>query len=166
VSAVVYLAGFQKDGRLSEERIAQTVHIPPTTVHYAMSRIRERNFFRIKAVPCLERFPDIPKAIIGFTHIHPVRIHGLRERCGHMPSVVQFFHSEKDALLLVIDASMDALTKKLYDIMRYVNEKPCVYILSPKVAKCDYTIPDQVLEAVFYDLPDWRTQAPSSGGSG
>jgi hypothetical protein len=47
----------QQDGRLSEQSIASRTRISPTTVHYAMKRIRQRDFFEIKAVPRLTCIP-------------------------------------------------------------------------------------------------------------
>ena len=142
----------QKNGRLSEERIAKTTNIPSTTVHYAMKRIKKRDFFDIRAVPRLERFQEIPMAVIGFSNVHPLKIKELqRDYAG--AEVVQFFHSEKDAVLVVMDVRMASLTEKLFDIMERVGEKPCIYITSPTIAKCYSSIPDHVLEGVYAGLP-------------
>jgi len=93
----------QKDGRLSEERISQETSIPATTVHYAMERIKQRNFFEIKAVPILERFSEIPTAIIGFSSVHPAKIRELEQKYANKPEVLQFFHSEKDVAGFPLD---------------------------------------------------------------
>jgi DNA-binding Lrp family transcriptional regulator len=146
----------QKDGRLSEEGIAKETGISSTTVHYAMERIKERNFFAVKAVPLLEKFSEIPMAVIGFANIHPLKINELKQKYAVKHEVMQFLHSEKDVIMLVTDVSMDSLTKKLFDIMAIADEKPSIYITSPMIAKCNITIPDKVLESVYPDLPDRR----------
>ena len=148
----------QQDGRLSEQSIAQMTDIPPTTVHYAMQRIRQRDFFQIKAVPRLEKFREIPMAVIGFSHVHPLRIHCLRDKYTKIPEVIQFFHSERDVLLCVIDAETHKLSEKLYSIMEQLGEKPCLYMRSPSIAKSDLVIPDRILNAVYSHLPDRKTK--------
>jgi len=157
-SDLALFEAIQKNGRLSEMRIAEITHISPTTVHYAMARIRERDFFRIRAVPCLEKFPDIPKAVMGFSNVHPLKVQGLREKYANMAEVEQFFYAEKDVILFIVDSSMERLTKRLYEIMEFVQEKPCIYMVSPSIAKCECGIPDKVLEAVYADLPDRKTR--------
>ena len=152
-------AAIQRNGRLSEERIAQEINIPATTVHYAMERIRQREFFDIKAVPKLEKFQEIPLAIIGFSHVHPAKVHDLRERYMNTSEVLQFFHGEKEVLLFIMDASIDALTRHLFDIMERLDEKPCLYIACPAIAKSGVTIPDKVLDAVYAHLPDRRMRS-------
>ena len=149
----------QKDGRLSEEAIAQKTGIPATTVHYAMDRIRQRDFFEIRAVPMLERFSEIPMAVIGFTNVHPMKINELKNKYASKQEIMQFYHSEKDILMMVTDASMDSLTKKLFDIMDIAEEKPSIYITLPTIAKCSISIPDKVLESIYSDLPDRRIKA-------
>jgi DNA-binding Lrp family transcriptional regulator len=149
-------AAIQRNGRLSEGRIAREINIPATTVHYALERIRQRDFFDIKAVPRLERFREIPLAIMGFSHVHPARIQELRRDYVNAVEVVQFFHGVKDVLLFVMASSVDALTGHLFDIMERLDEKPCLYITCPTIAKSGVTIPDKVLDAVYAHLPDRR----------
>lgn len=149
----------QKDGRLSEKAIAKQVNISPTTVHYAMQRLKKRDFFEIKAVPKLERFSEIPSAIIGFSNVHPVKIRELEEKCAGMPEVVQFFHSENDVEMFIMDSSAEALAKKLYAIADMMQEKPSIYMTSPVVAKYNPSIPDKILDAVYKGLPDRRFTA-------
>ena len=146
----------QKDGRLSEQQIGQQTGISSTTVHYALDRIRRRKFFKVQAVPVLERFPEIPMAIIGFSNVHPQKIEELREEYAAKPEVVQFYHSDKDVVLIMMDASMGALTDKLFAVMDIMQEKPSTYITMPGIAKFSATIPDKVLEGVFSELPDRR----------
>jgi len=146
----------QKDGRLSEERISQETCIPSTTVHYALERIRNRGFFDIKAVPRLERFQEIPLAVIGFTNVHPEKVRELSQNYAAKSEVVHLFHDKKDILLVMVDSSMDALTSNLFSIMQRLGEKPCIYITSPSIAKSSATIPNKVLDMVYGDLPDRR----------
>ena len=146
----------QENGKLSEEGIAHRTHIPSTTVHYAMERIRQRDFFRIKAVPMFDRFPEIPMAVICFSDVHPLKIQKLKEKHEDKPEIVQFVHSERDVVMFVMDSSAESLTKRLFDIMEHAGEKPCIYITSPKIVKCGCTIPDKVLDAIYADLPDRR----------
>jgi DNA-binding Lrp family transcriptional regulator len=117
----------EKDGRLSEAGFARKTHISPTTVHYAMQRIRERDFFKVKAVPRLERFQEIPLGIIGFVNVHPPKIHELKDKYGNAPEVLQFFHDDKDFVLFAMESSVSALTRMFFDIMEYVEQKPCIY---------------------------------------
>ena len=146
----------QKEGRASEEKIAKQTHIPPTSVHRAKKRLTQRDFFRIQAIPMLERFGEIPMAIIGFSNVHPLKIKELLQQYAKKATVVQFFHSEKDVVMLVMEKSMETLKKRLFEIMEQVEEKPSLYMTTPIVAKSSPTIPDQVLEAVYADLPDRR----------
>ena len=145
----------QKNGRLSEEKIATKTNIPATTVHYAMKRIRQRDFFQIKAVPNMKKFQEIPLAVIGFSNVHPMKITKLTEYADQA-EIVQFIHSAKDVVLYVMSASKDALTRKLFEMMELLNEKPSIYITSPNIAKFEVTIPDKVLEEVYDNLPDRR----------
>ncbi|MFC1714627.1 winged helix-turn-helix transcriptional regulator [Candidatus Poribacteria bacterium] len=149
----------QKDGRLSEEKISKKTGTSATTVHYALDRIRGRDFFKVMAVPKLEKFPEIPMAIIGFSNVHPVKIKELKEKYANKPEVTQFFHGEKDAVIFLMDSKAEALTEKLFGIMDIAQEKPSVYITSPVVAKHCATIPDKVLEGVYSGLPDRRFKA-------
>lgn len=149
----------QKDGRLSEDKIAKKTGISSTTVHYALDRIRGRDFFKVMAVPDLEKFSEIPMAIIGFSNVHPVKIKELREKYAKKSEVTQFFHGEKEAVIFLMDSSAGALTEKLFGIMDIAQEKPSIYITSPVVAKYCATIPDKVLEGVYGDLPDRRFKA-------
>ncbi len=146
----------QKDGKLSEGRLAHETNIPSTTVHYAMERIKRRDFFQIKAVPRLEKFPEIPMAIIGFSSVHPAKVRRLEEEYAGKPELMQFMRSEKDVVLLVMDSSMDGLTKRLFRIMELAAEKPCIYITSPVIVRFGVAIPDSILDAVYADLPDRR----------
>ena len=149
----------QKDGRLSEDKISKETGISATTVHYALDRIRARNFFKVVAVPKLEQFPEIPIAIIGFSNVHPVKIKELKEKYAKKPEVMLFFHGEKEVVLFLMDSNAGALTEKLFGIMDMVQEKPSIYITSPVIEKYCATIPDKVLEAVYSDLPDRRFKA-------
>jgi DNA-binding Lrp family transcriptional regulator len=144
----------QRNGRLSEESISQKIHIPATTVHYAMERIRDRDFFDIKAMPKLEKFSEIPLGVICFTNVHPAKVQEFKRRYCNMPEIVQFLHDDTDILLIVMESSMEALTGKLFDIMGHLGEKPCLYITSPKIVKSDMVIPDRVLNAVYANLPN------------
>lgn len=144
----------QRDGKLTEEGISKVCNIPPTTVHYALDRIRKRGFFWIKAVPNLARFPDVPMAIIGFSNVHPVRIREVCDKSYGVAEVVWLFHSERDVVICIMDVSSDSLTQRLYGVMELLGEKPCIYMTSPTVAKFDVTIPDKVLESVYGDLAD------------
>lgn len=146
----------QKDGRLSEEGIAKKTGISSTTVHYALERIRERDFFKILAVPILKRFMEIPMAVIGFSNVHPAKIEELKDEYKEKQEILQFIHSKKDVVLFVMDESEDALTKTLFKIMEELDEKPCLYITSPDIAKFSVTIPEKILEAIYSELPDRR----------
>ncbi|MFC1713557.1 winged helix-turn-helix transcriptional regulator [Candidatus Poribacteria bacterium] len=144
----------QQDGRLSEQSIASRTNIPSTTVHYAMKRIRRRDFFEIKAVPRFEQFQEIPMAVMGFADVHPLKVQELRNQYASRPEVVQFLHSDKDVVLYIMDARASTLTEKLVSIMELVAEKPCLYITSPKIVKYNAAIPDHVLDGVYDHLPD------------
>ena len=146
----------QQDGRLSEQSIASRTNIPSTTIHYAMKRMRQRDFFEIKAVPKFERFQEIPMAVMGFADVHPLKVQELRDQYASRPEIMQFFHSDKDVLLFVMDARTTTLTEKLVDIMELVAEKPCLYITSPRIVKYYAAIPDHVLDGVYGHLPDRR----------
>lgn len=60
----------------------------------------------------------------------------------------QFLHDDTDVLLIVMESSIEALTKRMFDMMEHLNEKPCLYITSPKIVKSDMVIPDSVLNIV------------------
>ena len=55
VDLIVFEA-LQQDGTLSFEKLADKTKIHPTTVQYAVERLRKRDFYEIKAVPRLEKF--------------------------------------------------------------------------------------------------------------
>jgi hypothetical protein len=78
----------------------------------------------------------------------------LRDRYTRTPEVFQFFHSEGDVLLCVMDAEIHKLSEKLYSIMEELGEKPCLYMRSPNIAKSDPVIPDRILNAVYSHLTD------------
>lgn len=146
----------QRDGRLSEQSIAQQTDISATTVHYAMQRIRERGFFQIKAIPDLERFREIPMAIVGFSNVSHQNLRRFREKYSDRSEVLQFFHSQTEIILVIMDVSPSALTRKLYDIMEQLGSKPCIHITSPQIARFYTTIPDHILNEVYAHLPDRR----------
>ena len=146
----------QENGKLSEEGAAIKTATSATTIHYAMDRIRKRDFFEIKAVPKLEKFPEIPMAVIGFSNVHPENIDKLKEKYADKPEILQFLHSEMDIMMVVIDASTDELRRRLHDIIKLAGEKPCIYMTSPEIAKYKATVPDKVLDKVYKDLPDRR----------
>ena len=149
----------QRNGRLSELALAQQTNISATTVHYAMQRLKQRDFFNIRAVPRLDMFQEIPLAIIGFANVHPMKLQELKERYIDIAEIVQFFHSEKDVVLFVMDVRKAELTKKLFDIIECIQEKPCIYITSPKIARCYLSIPDHILDGVYADLPERRLKS-------
>lgn len=153
---LVVFEALQQYGKMSEEGIARQSSIPATTVHYAVDRIKARRFFEIKAVPQLERFSEVPMAVIGFTSVHPVKLGQLKEKLAQVAEVVQLFHTDRDVVLFVMGSSMESLTRRLHDIMKYVDEEPCIYMTSPIIAKYNVTIPDKVLESVYRNLPDKR----------
>ena len=95
-------------------------------------------------------------AVMGFTDVHPLKVRGLKDKYASRPEVVQFFHSDKDVLLFIMDARTATLTEKLVDIMEFVAEKPCLYITSPKIVKYNAAIPDHILNGVYSHLPDRR----------
>ena len=146
----------QRDGRLSESSIALATNTSSTTIHYAMQRLRQRDFFHIKAVPKLEEFREIPMAIIGFANVNPARLMTLKQRSDDSAEILQFFHDERSLILFIMESSSDILSKRLFGIMEHLGEKPCLYIISPVIVKSDIAIPDRILDAVYANLPDRR----------
>ena len=146
----------QHDGKLSEEGLARETEISATTVHYSLDRMRKREFFDIRAVPRLERFGEVPVAVLGFSDVHPVKVEELVSRYGDREEIVQLLSSDKDIVITAMGSDRDALVKLLFDIMQCADEKPSIYMVLPKTVKWSSAIPDKVLDSVYNDLPDRR----------
>ena len=156
VDLIVFKA-LQQDGTLSFDRIAHRTGISPTTVQYAVERLKERDFYDIKAAPRLERFQDkIPMAIIGFSDAHPIAIDQLEQKYRNKSEALSMIRGEKEIVLFMMDSSRGRLARKLHDIMIKMNQKPSIYITSPQIVKMEAAIPEKILDAAYSDLPDRR----------
>ena len=156
VDLMVFKA-LQQDGTLSLDKLAYKTGIPPTTVQYAVERLRSRDFYDIKAVPRLDRFQEkIPMAVIGFSDTHPIAIEQLERNYRSKPEVLFMIRGEKEIVLFMMDSSKERLAKRLHDIMTQMNQKPSIYITSLQIVKMDTVIPDKVLDEVYSELPDRR----------
>jgi DNA-binding Lrp family transcriptional regulator len=159
VDLIVYKA-LQDDGTLSLDGIAHRTGIHPTTVQYAIDRLRKRDFYDVRAVPRLERFQhDVPMAVIGFSDAHPIAIDQLERNYRDKPEVLFMIRGEKEIVLFMMDLSREKLAKKLYSIMGMMSQKPSIYITSPQIAKMGVSIPDKIIDKVYNNLPDRRAQA-------
>lgn len=154
-SDLAIFEALQEDGKLSEGKIAKKTKIPPTTVHYALERLKKRHFFDIAAIPKLSGFEnEIPMAVIGFNSVTPKRLERVKKEHGNRDTTLMFLYGEKEVVMFLISTDKDRLTKKLFEIMEILNSKPSIYIISPQVAKCDVRVPKRVLEGIFNDLTD------------
>ena len=158
VDLLVFKA-LQHDGALSFDKLADTTGISPTTVQYAVERLRSRGFYDIKAVPRLERFQEkIPMAVIGFSDAHPIAIDQLEQKYRGKPEALFMIRGEKEIVLFMMDSSRERLARKLHDIMIKMNQKPSIYITSPQIVKMEAAIPEKILDGVYGELPDRRTR--------
>jgi len=159
VDLIVFKA-LQQNGIQSFERLSDITGIHPTTIQYAVERLREREFYDIKAIPRLNRFQDkSPMAVIGFSDAHPIAIEQLEKDYRDMPEVMTLLKGEKEVILFMIDSSKEKLAGKLFDIMKRIGQKPSIYITSLQISKNKMTIPDKILDAVYADLPDRRMRS-------
>jgi len=147
----------QENGKLSEEKIAKKTKIPSTTVHYALERLRKRDFFEIVAVPKLDRFQEeVPMAVVGFNDVDPRVLERVKREYASMEETLMFLHGEKEVLMFLVDSNKDRLTKRLFEIMEMVDSKPSIYIIAPRVEKWDGRLPEKVLEERYGGLADRR----------
>jgi len=145
----------QRDGTLSFEKLSDKTKIHPTTVQYAVERLRKRNFYEIKAVPKLNKF-QLPMAVIGFSDAHPIALERLEKIYGGKQEVRLLIRGEKEIILFLMDSNKERLSRKLFDIMNKMNQKPSIYITAPQIVKFEATIPDKILDKLYADLPDRR----------
>ena len=159
VDLIVFKA-LQQDGVLSFDRLADRTKIHPTTVQYAVERLRKRDFYDMKAAPRLEKFQQkIPMAVIGFSDAHPIAIEQLERKYMEKPEVLSMIRGEKEIILFMMDSSKERLAGILHDIMIRMNQKPSIYITSPQIVKMEAAIPEKILDEVYDDLPDRRVRA-------
>ena len=59
----------QKNGRLSSREMARETETSPTAIKSISKSMETRDFYEIRAVPRLEKFPEVPMAFIGFPDI-------------------------------------------------------------------------------------------------
>lgn len=149
----------QNRGKLSDSAVAKHLGIGSTTANMAYQRLRERGFFDIHAVPRLDRFQETPMGLIAFADLSPVAASGLASAYRSSPFVRLIIEGKGQMVLLVIEESVERLTQLLFEMMNRVEAKPCLYILPPRIRKCDLRIPDQVLLKIYGGLPDRRRGA-------
>lgn len=146
----------QKYGKLSNEALSGKTGIPATTIQKIYDRIGSRDFYEIKAVPKLEKFPEVPMALIGFSNVHPVKLRQLKEKYAKREQARAVIHSDKEILLFLMDESRDRLTELVFEIMEQLQARPTLHIISPSIAKLDISVPDRALDKAYSGLPDKR----------
>ena len=146
----------QKHGGLSTEILSEKTGMPATTIRSIQSRIEEREFYDIKAVPKLEMFSEIPMAFIGFPEVHPVRLKHLKEKYLPKEQILGLVSNDKEVLLIMADGDKNRLTELIFEIMGLLQARPTLHIVTPLIEKFGITIPDDVLDKVYGDLPDKR----------
>lgn len=146
----------QKYGKLSNEILSKKTGIPATTIQSIYGRIEGRDFYSIKAIPKLEEFPEVPAAFIGFSDIHPVRLKQLQENYSKKEQVRVMILDNKEVFLFLMDENRNKLTELIFEIMKLLQVRPTLHIITPSIAKLDMTIPDKILDKVYSGLPDKR----------
>ena len=146
----------QKHGGVSTEILSEKTGMPATTIRSIQSRIEEREFYDIKAVPKLEMFSEIPMAFIGFQEVHPVRLKHLKEKYLPKEQILGLVSNDKEVLLIMADGDKNRLTELIFEIMGLLQARPTLHIVTPLIEKFGITIPDDVLDKVYGDLPDKR----------
>ena len=146
----------QKYGKPSNLILAKRTGLSTTTIHHAYTRLADRKFYQIQAVPQLPLFPEIPMAFLGFLDVHPVRLRKLIDNYKDKAQVRSLVHSEKELFLFLMDENRDKLTEFIFDIMELLQARPTLHIITPSIVKMDTTIPDKVLDQVYEELPDKR----------
>lgn len=144
----------QKFGKLSHKKLAKKINLPKTTVQYAYDRLKERKFYDIKAIPRLDRFPELPIAVLSFTDLHPIKLRTLKNTYNKKEEVRALIINSKDILIILMHTNKDRLTELIFEIMGKAQARPTLHILSPTIAKLDLTIPDKILDAISPDLQD------------
>ena len=146
----------QKHGKLSNEALSKKTGIHATTIQNIYNRISARGFYEIKAVPKLEMFSEIPMAFIGFPEVHPVRLKHLKEKYLPKEQILGLVSNDKEVLLIMADGDKNRLTELIFEIMGLLQARPTLHIVTPLIEKFGITIPDNVLDKVYGNLPDKR----------
>ena len=146
----------QKYGKHSNNALSEKTGIPATTIQSVSSRIEDRKFYRIQAVPDMGAFSEIPMAFLGFSDVHPVRLEQLIDKYRDTEQVRSLVHGKKELFLFLMDANRTRLTELIFEMMGLLQSRPTMHIITPSIAKLDITIPDRVLDTVYADLPDKR----------
>ena len=146
----------QKHGGLSTEILSEKTGMPATTIRSIQNRIAEREFYDIKAVPKLEMFSEVPMAFIGFPEVHPVRLKHLKEKYLPKEQILGLVSNDKEVLLIMADGDKNRLTELIFEIMGLLQARPTLHIVTPLIEKFGITIPDNVLDKVYGNLPDKR----------
>ncbi len=140
----------QENGKLSEEKIAKKTKISATTVHYALERLKKRDFFDILAMPKLQHFQDeIPMAVIGFNDVDPRAIQKVKEEYGNSDMTLMLLCGDRELVLFWVEQDTERLTKAMFRLMELVDSKPSTYMISPQITKCDFRLPKKVLEDAY-----------------
>lgn len=146
----------QKNGRLSSRELARKTGTSPTAIKSVSKRMEARDFYQIRAVPRLEKFPEVPMAFIAFPDVHPVKLRQLKEQYSQRAEILGLVSNDKEVLLILADGDKDRQTELIFEIMGFLQCQPTLHIVKPSIEKFDITIPDKVLDKVYSDLPDRR----------
>jgi hypothetical protein len=142
----------QRLGKLSFKKLSKTTSMPKTTIQYAYRRIKEREFFKTKTLPILEKFPELPLALISFSYLNPLKLKILKDSFIKREEVRLLISNDSEIIMMLMDSSKDKLAESVYEIMKKAQAKPSLHILSPNIGKLDLSIPDKILDKLYTGL--------------
>jgi len=155
-SEIELFKALQKYGKLSQKKLAKKAGLPKTTIQYALERLQERDFLETKVNPKLQKFPELPLALISFSDLHPIKLRQLKKSYINKEEVRAFISNNKELLIILMHTSKDRLVELIIEIMEKARAKLNLHILSPSIEKFDLTIPDKILEAMYPDIVQKR----------
>jgi len=155
-SEIELFKALQKYGKLSQKKLAKKAGLPKTTIQYALERLQERDFLETKVNPKLQKFPELPLALISFSDLHPIKLRQLKKSYINKEEVRAFISNNKELLIILMHTSKDRLVELIIEIMEKARAKLNLHILSPSIEKFDLTIPDKILEAMYPDIAQKR----------
>lgn len=146
----------QKNGRLSSQKLAEKAGMGSTAANVCLKRLIDRDFFEIRAVPKLEKFSEIPMAVIGFSELAKGKVDELEQNQKDAEGIVFFLNNKSECLILSVDYEGNELSKRLINLVKVAGKSPSFCLVSPNVKKFNLRIPENVLNRVYSGLPERR----------
>jgi len=123
-SELALFKALQNYGKLSSQLLAKKTKLLRSTIQYAYDRLKERDFFETKAIPKLERFPELPIALISFDNLHPIRLRKLQKIYLKKEEIRVFIINSEQIFIIIMHSSKDRLHELIYEITEKAQAKP------------------------------------------